>query len=109
MACHSVPFAGYMAWNYLDLGAIGVDKEFEGIDMVINGQAEVSLGYDQRKGQEALATTAYAVDGDTVVGMGLLPFPLTAPSLQVRIAFPIQDQTWEWFATNVYKLGEYGT
>lgn len=95
-----------MAWNYLDLGAIGVEKQLEGIDMVITGSAEVSIGYDQNN--VALATAPYAVDGDTVPGMGLLPFPLTAPSFQVRITF-LADAPWTWSATNIYKLGEYGT
>lgn len=101
-----VPFDGYMAWNYLDLGAIGVEKELEGIDLVIDGQAEVSIGYSQAN--DALATAAYAVSGDTLPGIGMLPFPLTAPSFQLRITF-LSDEPWQWMAANIYKLGEYGT
>lgn len=107
MACHGTKFTGYMAWNYLDLGAIGVEKELEGLDLVVNGQASISIGYDQRQGQEALATAGYAVDGDTLPGIGMLPFPLTAPSFQIRLTFPVQNAPWEWFATNIYKKGEY--
>ena len=105
MACHGTPFTGYMAWNYLDLGEIGIDKELAGLDMIINGRCEVSIGYSQAN--TALATAPYAIDGDTLPGTGMLPFPLTAPSFQVRITF--MDEPWEWFATNIYKLGEAGT
>lgn len=102
------PFEGYMAWNYLDLGAIGIEKELEGIDLAIDGQAEVSIAWDERKGQEAAATEPHPVDGDTLPGIGMLPFPITAPSFQVRITF-LPDEPWKWYATNIYKLGEYGT
>jgi hypothetical protein len=103
-----VPFNGYMAWHYLDLGPIGIDKELEGLDLVITGSCEVSIGYDQRVGQEALATPAYAIDGDTLPGVGLIPFPMTAPSFQVRLTFG-SEEPWTWYSTNIYKVGEYGT
>lgn len=108
MACHGTPFTGYMAWNYLDLGAIGVEKTMEGVDLAINGNAQLSIGWDQRQGQEARATAPYTVSGDTMPGMGMLPFPISAPSFQVRLTF-LSTVPWEWFATNIYKLGEYGT
>jgi hypothetical protein len=103
-----VPFDGYMAWQYLDLGPIGIDKQLEGLDLVITGLCDISIGYDQRVGQEALATSAYTVDGDTLPGVGLLPFPMTAPSFQVRLTFD-SAEPWTWYATNIYKVGEYGT
>lgn len=106
MACTSTPFQGYLAWNYLDLGPLGIEKQLEGLDLVIAGKAQLSIGYNQKN--TAQATAAYDVDGDTVPGMGLLPFPLTAPSFQIRLTF-LADEVWTWFATNVYKLGEYGT
>lgn len=106
MACHGIQFTGYLAWNYLDLGPIGLEKELEGLDLAINGQANITIGYDQREGQEALATAPYLVDGDTLPGKGMLPFPMSAPSFQFRLTFPVQDTPWEWFAMNVYKTGE---
>jgi hypothetical protein len=100
-----VPFEGYMAWHYLDLGPIGVDKELASLDLVIVGQCDISIGYDQRQGQEALATDPYTVSGDTLPGKGGLPFPMTAPSFQVRLTFA-PDEPWTWSATNIYKVGE---
>lgn len=103
MACTSIPFEGYIAWNYLDLGPLGVEKELEGVDLVIQGEAVLTIGYNQAN--MALATEDYTVTGDTVPGLGFLPFPLTAPSFQVRLRFP-GSQTWKWFAANIYKTGE---
>lgn len=100
------PFEGYMAWNYLDLGPIGVDKELEGCDVVISGKAELSIGFNQS--DPSLATAPHELDGDTLPGVGMLPFPLTAPSFQVRLRF-LADAPWSWQATNIYKLGEYGS
>jgi hypothetical protein len=100
MICSAgIPFEGYMAWNYLDFGVIGVDKELESLELVVNGEVSVSVGWDQREGQEALATPAYTVDGDTV-GDTPIPINLTAPSMQLRLTFS-GSQAWEWFATKV--------
>lgn len=105
MACHGIPFTGYMAWNYLDLGPVGIEKELEGLDLSINGNADISIGWDQREGQEALATPAYRINGDTLPGMGMLPFPMSAPSFQFRLTFTA-ERPWEWFTLNAYKPGE---
>lgn len=97
----NIPFEGYLAWPYLDFGIVGVEKEFESFDVVANGTFRVSVGYDQRRGQEALATPDYPLDGDTLVGTPI-PLPLTAPSFQFRITFDGgQTEAWEWFATTL--------
>jgi hypothetical protein len=105
MSCHGTPFEGYMAWNYLDLGEIGIDKELAGVDLVINGTVQLAIGFNQKDSSQA--TAPFTVDGDTLPGIGMIPFPLTAPSFQVRLTFV--DEPWEWFASNIYKLGEAGT
>jgi hypothetical protein len=92
-------FDGYMAWNYLDFGTPGADKELESIDLVVNGEVSISVGWDQRKGQEARATAAYTVDGDTVVGTPI-PINMTAPTMQLRLTFSGHQQ-WEWTETVV--------
>lgn len=79
-----VEFEGYMAWPYLDFGTIGADKMLEFLELVVNGEVDISIGWDQRKGQEALATTPYTTDGDTVNGTPI-PIGVTAPSMQVRL------------------------
>lgn len=99
-------FQGYVAWNYLDLGAIGAQKDLEGVDLTIEGQCEVSVGWDERPGQESAATAPFAVDGDTVPGTGFIPLPMSAPSFQLRITF-LADEPWKWSAANMYKVGEF--
>lgn len=94
-----IEFEGYMAWHYLDFGVIGRDKELESIELVVNGEVSISVGWDQRNGQSALATAAYTVSGDTVNGTPI-PIPLTAPSMQVRLTFS-GNQQWEWTSTVV--------
>lgn len=98
VVCSGVPFEGYIAWPYLDFGLLGVDKMMEGFDIVADGTFRVAIGYSQR--DFSLATPEYALDGDTLVG-GMVPMPLTAPSYQFRITFD-SEQSWQWFATNLY-------
>lgn len=93
-----VDFEGYIAWPYLDFGLLGIDKMMEGFDVVADGTFRISFGYSQR--DTSLATTAYALEGDTLNG-SMVPMPLTAPSFQFRITFDA-DQAWEWFASNLY-------
>jgi hypothetical protein len=94
-------FEGYMAWPYLDFGIIGADKMLEHVEVVVDGEVDISVGWDQRKGQEALATAPYTTVGDTVNGTPI-PIALTAPSMQVRLTLrPSGDEPWEWFATKV--------
>lgn len=93
-----IPFESYIAWPYLDFGRLGVDKMMESFDIVANGTFRVSIGYSQKN--DALATTDYALDGDTLPGTPI-PMPLTAPSFQFRLTFDA-GQAWEWFASNLY-------
>lgn len=99
MACHSVPFTGYIAWPYLDFGVLGTEKSVEGVDIVCTGEVAVSIGYNQR--DTTLATDPYTVDGDTLPGFGMIPIPVSGPSFQVRLTFSA-SQAWEWMALNLY-------
>lgn len=94
----AVPFTGYLAWPYLDFGRLGVDKSLEGFDIVATGEFSISIGYNQRDTSQA--TAAYELDGDTLPGT-MVPMPLTAPSMQMRITFN-SSQPWEWFASTLY-------
>lgn len=95
----SEPFEGYMAWNYLDFGLIGEDKTLESVELSVDGEVAISIGWDQRRGQQSRATAPYTVDGDTVNGTPI-PIGITAPSMQIRLTFS-SDQAWKWFATTV--------
>jgi hypothetical protein len=80
----AVPFAGRVQWNWLDLGAPGQSAFLEGFDVEGAGVPAISFGYDQR--DTSAFTTPWAFDPDTLGG-GMVPFPLQAPSLSVRLDF----------------------
>ncbi|MBP8233986.1 MAG: hypothetical protein KAY22_16940 [Rhizorhabdus sp.] len=92
------PFSGYAAWHYVDFGRMGVDKQLEGLDLVVDGTVSISVGYDQKRNN--LATTGYEIDGDTLPG-DIIPLPLTAPSFQLRLTFA-EGQAWEWQAASLW-------
>ncbi|MDE2098512.1 MAG: hypothetical protein KGL39_14760 [Patescibacteria group bacterium] len=106
----NTPFRGYMAWNYIDAGPAGYDKQMEGFDLTIgvlddDGQVinnnvvcNVSFGYNQSNRE--LATEPYAVTGDTIPGT-LVPMPMTAPTFQPRLDFGT-GQNWGWSELVVY-------
>jgi hypothetical protein len=79
----SIPFQCYMAWEYLDFGTIGIDKQMEGFDIGMKGSAQISFGYVQNN--RAIATDWYPVT-ETIPGT-MIPMPMTAPSFQARIQF----------------------
>lgn len=92
-------FTGSVTWQYLDFGQVGVDKTLEGFDMVCTGTVNVSVGYDESN--YTFATATYAVSGDTLPGIGMVPMPMTAPTFQFRLVFD-SGQYWEWETLNVY-------
>jgi hypothetical protein len=92
-------FTGNITWPFLDFGTLGLDKDFEGIDLVCTGSVTVNIGYDQTN--FALITPDYVIAGDTLPGGGMVPFPMTAPSFQISLTFAA-GQAWEWEALNAY-------
>jgi len=92
-------FDGYMSWPYLDNGAIGLEKMMEGFDIVCTGAVTVSFGYDQ--GDSSLSTDTVTLSGDTLPGVGIIPFPFSAPAFQARLDFG-EGQAWEWNAMVLY-------
>lgn len=98
--CYRIPFTGVIQWPHLDFGAIGVTKQFIGIDLVAVAPEglSVSIGYNQR--DLAARTEPYDVDPDTLDGQ-IIPFPLSAPSFDLKIEFAA-EQKWEWNAAVLY-------
>jgi hypothetical protein len=87
----ATPFTGTVWWPWLDFGQPGVTKMLEGFDYVGNGQGpRISIGYDQRATD--VFTDAYQLENDTVPG-GIIPFPVSAPSLSVKLEFA-GGQVW---------------
>lgn len=80
-----VPFPGAVQWQWLDFGAPGATKMLEGFDYVGTGQGPaISVGYDQRNADAF--TPAYQLENDTLPG-GLIPLPVAAPTLSVKLSF----------------------
>jgi hypothetical protein len=97
------PFTGETTWQYLDMGPVGVDKDFEGVNIVCEGTGEVDIGYDQSNFSLSLsAPIPFA--GDTLPGIGMIPIPMNAPSFQLRLTWDA-GQAWEWEAATLYLVG----
>jgi len=80
-----INFPGLVWWPWLDFGTPGQTKMMEGFDYVGTGQGpSISIGYDQRN--VAAFTPAYQVVNDTMPG-GMVPIPVAAPTLSVKLAF----------------------
>lgn len=94
----SQPFPGVIQWPWLEFGQPGVTKMLYGFDVVGTGDVSVQFGYDQS--QRGTFTDPYLVPADTVPGM-VIPMPLAAPSLSVRLTFD-GAQDWHWNAFCLY-------
>lgn len=92
------PFPGLIQWPWLDFGQPGVTKMLYGFDVVGEGAVSVSFGIDQRSA--GLFTPPYTVPADTVPG-NVIPMPLAAPSLSVRLTYD-GTQAWQWNAFGLY-------
>lgn len=79
-----INFDGRVQWNWLDVGSAGESTELEGFDMEGSGDPSISFGYDQR--DTTAFTTPWSFDPDTILG-GIVPYPLMAPTLSVRMDF----------------------
>ena len=91
-------FQGVIQWPWLDLGQPSVTKALYGFDVVGRGTVTVEFGYDQTNGGRF--TQPYTVPADTVPGM-VIPMPLSAPSLSVRLTYDGSEQ-WQWNAFQLY-------
>lgn len=97
-------FAGTVQWNWLDFGSPGATKMLEGFDYVGTGQGpSISVGYDQRN--VSAFTTPYQLDPDTLPG-GLIPLPVAAPTLSVKLEFA-GGEAWQVQSVLLY-LDDWG-
>jgi hypothetical protein len=92
------PFPGIVQYQWLDFGRPGVSKQVAGFDLVGSGNPTFALGYDQSN--EGTFTTDFAVPADSVPGM-MIPLPVMAPSLSVRVSYP-GGQKWQLQAVSLY-------
>ncbi len=93
-----IPYQGMIQWPWLDFGQSGVTKSLYGFDVVGVGEVAVAIGYDQTNG--GAFTDPYAIPPDTVPGM-VIPMPLSAPSMSVRLTYDGSEK-WQWNAFSLY-------
>lgn len=100
MPCYSTPIQGIIQWPHLDFGALGVEKQMIGFDLVTTAPegVTVTIGYDQTN--RDARTADYLIDEDSVPGQ-LEPIPVAGPSFDLKLVFE-PDQAWEWMAANIY-------
>ncbi|PJK01455.1 hypothetical protein CO615_04035 [Lysobacteraceae bacterium NML75-0749] len=94
------PFEWFIQWPWLDFGQMGVTKMMQGFDIIGTGQARIEFGYDQTNGGRW--TPAWELIADSVPGQ-LLPMPLAAPSIAVRLTYQGNDvERTGWEALNLH-------
>lgn len=103
MACNGLDIENLIWWPYLDMGPIGSEKMMEGFDLACDGEVSVSFAYNQKDPTQV--TDPYTLDGDTMDQAGMVPFPVTAVTLQTRLTFT-PGQAWEWQVLNLYITDE---
>jgi hypothetical protein len=91
-------FDGVIQWPWLDFGQPGVTKMVYGVDMVGQGDVNLQIGYDQTN--TGAFTDPYIIPADTVPGT-VIPMPLSAPSMSVKLTYDGSVQ-WQFNAMTVY-------
>ena len=94
-----VGYQGVIQWPWLDFGQPGVNKMLIGFDIVGNGTSSIEIGYDQTN--FGTFTAPYPIPVDSYPGGQMIPFPVNAPSLCVRLTYD-GLQAWQWNALNLY-------
>lgn len=95
-----VAFDWTLQWPWLDFGQIGQGKMMLGFDIVGYGAARIQFGYDQSNG--GVWTPEWQLIADSVPGQ-LLPMPLTAPSMAIRLTYTGSDTNRTgWEALNLH-------
>lgn len=94
------PFTSVIQWPWLDFGQIGQTKMMAGFDVAGDGTVSVQFGYDQAN--RSAFTQSWNIDPvtDSVPG-GILPMPLAAPSISVKLTYTSTEE-WRWDGFTVY-------
>lgn len=93
-----VGFSGAVQWPWIDAGQPGVTKQMIGFDLVAAGEPSVSFGFDQA--DLARFTDPYPIPADTMTG-GIIPMPLMAPSVSLRLDFAA-GSAWNVRSATIY-------
>jgi hypothetical protein len=111
----NTPFNGVMQWPYLDLGSMGINKLFVGVDVVGEGNCSIQIAFNQNDkstfndnpnfATSTGVTTPYFVQIDDTVPGEPLPIPINAASYSPILTFTGSSSTanaWTWQAMNIY-------
>lgn len=94
---------GAVQWPYLDCGPVGIDKQFDSMDVSCAqaGNVTVEIGYDQ--GNAAAFTTPFTMPAETISG-ARIDLELLAPSISLRLSFTsaVGVEPWQVDAVNLY-------
>lgn len=107
----NVGFNGVMQWPYLDVGVLGINKMFVGLDLIGTGQVTIQIGYREDDpttfsdnagfNTSQNVTAPYTISAaDTVPGTPI-PIPIDAPSYSIILTWAA-NQAWSWQAANLY-------
>lgn len=94
----NIGFSGVVQWPWIDAGQPGVTKQMIGFDLVAAGEPSVSFGFDQT--DLARFTDPYPIPADTMTG-GIIPMPLMAPSVSLRLDFAA-GSAWNVRSATIY-------
>lgn len=101
------PFDAIIQFPWLDMGAVGADKDLESYNVVGEGQASIEIGYSQT--EPGYFTPPYLTPADTLPGTPI-PMPLCAPSFSVRLTYhgwdpadaaTEQNRFWQFIAVGL--------
>jgi hypothetical protein len=107
----SIPFSGVMQWPYLEMGAIGMQNQLIGVDLIGDGEVTIQIAYKQSDpttfsdnpgfSTSLNVTPPYIVSAADTLDGNPIPIPVEAPSLSLILTWA-PNQAWEWDAANFY-------
>ena len=106
-----VGITGVVQWPYLELGAIGMNNQLIGVDLIGDGEVVLQVAYRQSDpttfsdnagfATSKNVTKPYTISMIDTLDGNPIPLPLEAPSLSLCLTFP-PGQFWDWQAANFY-------
>lgn len=102
---NELPFDGVIQWPWLNFGSPAT-KQLQGVEVIGDGLPTIEVGYDET--DQSAFTPAYDIPvADTLPGQ-MIPLPVMAPSLSVRITYKgiLQTAPFRLQAVALYLNGQ---
>jgi hypothetical protein len=96
----SQPFTGTVQWPWLDFGQPGQQKQMIGLDVSVSRGSTVVVQLGTNQNSPSAFTAGYTIPSDTVPGT-LIPIPIMAPSISLRLTFSSFDD-WQLQSATLY-------